>query len=238
MQKIIHIPELECDIVIARRRGARSIRIALRGNGTVRLSVPFGVSETAAMRFLLSKKEWILSHKKTAHVLSDGILVGKSHRLHFVDSAIITSPKAKTLAQVITITKPTGLPENDPLVQEVAKKAAEKALKKDALHLLPQRMATLAAKYNLKYHSVGVKRLKSRWGSCSNFGDILLTTYLIQLPWKLIDYVIIHELCHVIHHNHSPQFWATVEQYIPNYKLIKKELKALPTDVIPSEMFY
>jgi len=72
---------------------------------------------------------------------------------------------------------------------------------------------------------VTFRRAKTRWGSCSSTNNISLNIGLIMLPYNLIDYVIVHELAHIKHKNHSKEFWKLVEQFYPNYKLAKEELK-------------
>jgi predicted metal-dependent hydrolase len=238
MIKKVYVRELDSEVVIARRKGTRNIRISLKGDGQVRLAVPFGITEDRAMKFLLSKSDWINKNKKDSHILGNGILIGKSHRLHFIESSSHIVPKARVSTTAIIVHLPTGHDYTDKLAQTVAKQAGEKALKKDAEHLLPQRLKTLADHHGIKYKSVAVKKLKSRWGSCDSYGNVVLNTYLIQLPWKLIDYVIIHELCHVLHHDHSSDFWAKVDSLLPDFATSKKKLKSIPTDVIPSEVFY
>lgn len=73
--------------------------------------------------------------------------------------------------------------------------------------------------------SIVVKTFKARWGSCSSKGDIHYNWKIIMATDKVVDYVVIHELCHILHHNHSPQFWKTVELYLPTYRDCKNWLK-------------
>lgn len=73
--------------------------------------------------------------------------------------------------------------------------------------------------------SIVVKTFKARWGSCSSKADIHYNWKLIMAPDEVVDYVVIHELCHILHHNHSPKFWKTVESYLPSYRDRKAWLK-------------
>lgn len=73
--------------------------------------------------------------------------------------------------------------------------------------------------------SVKIRNYKSRWGCCDINGNILFNYKLFMLPLSLREYVIIHELCHLMHHNHSTAFWGLVESYLPNYKSLRKQLK-------------
>jgi predicted metal-dependent hydrolase len=70
-----------------------------------------------------------------------------------------------------------------------------------------------------------VKTFKARWGSCSAKGDIHYNWKIIMATNDVVDYVVIHELCHILHHNHSPQFWKTVEFHLPAYREYKAWLK-------------
>ena len=107
----------------------------------------------------------------------------------------------------------------------MAVRAAERAMKKEAEQLLPSRLADLARKHNYSYSSVTVRKLVSRWGSCSSHKVISLSYFLMQLPWELIDYVILHELAHTKRMNHSPDFWEELEKTCPNARQLRKQIK-------------
>ena len=74
-------------------------------------------------------------------------------------------------------------------------------------------------------HSVDIKNNQSSWGLCSSKGEITISLNTLFAPLWVIDYIIIHELCHLVHHDHSTQFWNLVEKFYPKYKLAKKFLK-------------
>ena len=79
---------------------------------------------------------------------------------------------------------------------------------------------------NLKVKEIKVRSYKNRWGSCSSNGNISYNWKLIMAPEKIIDYVIIHELCHLIHFNHSRDYWGEVSKKLPNYRESKEWLKS------------
>ncbi|MFI3289634.1 MAG: YgjP-like metallopeptidase domain-containing protein [Rikenellaceae bacterium] len=81
-----------------------------------------------------------------------------------------------------------------------------------AMSYLPDRTAALAKQFGFKYGCVSIRATRSKWGSCSGDNRISLTIFLMKLPRELIDFVIIHELCHTIHHNHSKEFHELVNR--------------------------
>lgn len=84
--------------------------------------------------------------------------------------------------------------------------------------ILEPRLEELSKKMGMPYSRLMIRDQRTRWGSCSTTGTISLNQRLLLLPEPLITYVIVHELCHTVVHSHSPQFWALVGQYLPDYK--------------------
>ncbi len=82
-------------------------------------------------------------------------------------------------------------------------------------------------KYNVAPKSFKIKKMRTRWGSCSSKGNINLNLHLIKLPEQCIKEVILHELCHLVHFNHSKEFYALMTAEMPDWKIWKKELKFL-----------
>lgn len=85
--------------------------------------------------------------------------------------------------------------------------------------------AELAARTSLSASGFFVKYYKSRWGCCDRKSNITFNYILLMLPPRLRQYVIVHELCHTVHFNHSEKFWKTVESFLPDYKNLRRELK-------------
>jgi hypothetical protein len=81
--------------------------------------------------------------------------------------------------------------------------------------------------YNAAPAKITVKSMKSRWGSCSSRGSVSLNSKLVQAPPRCIEYVMVHELCHLIHFNHSKDFYTLLAEIIPDWKERKKELKRI-----------
>lgn len=231
MQKSVYVQSIAHDVIIARRKGTRSLRLAIKSDGTIRLSIPYLVSEKQAIKFIDQKSEWITKNHKRQKFLEPNSHIGKSHRLNY-EKSDIEKIKTRLTPNTITIKTPQNLNWSDISVQKYARTACERALKKESENLLPQRVKVLSEKYSIPYKSCSVKKLKSRWGSCDSNKNITLNIYLIQLDWKLIDYVILHELTHTIHQHHQTEFWAYLDRLLPENKQRRKELKQMPTDII------
>ena len=233
MQKTIYVESINHDVVLARRKGTRSLRLAIKSDGTIRLSIPYLVSERQALKFIEQKSEWIAQHHKKQNILEPNSHIGKSHRLIFEQSDVKTI-KTRLSTNLLIIKFPLDSEWSSTLVQKSARKACERALKKESENLLPQRLETLSKHFNISYKSCTVKKLKSRWGSCDSNKNITLNIYLIQLDWKLIDYVLAHELAHTIHQHHKSDFWSYLESLQPDCKERRKLLKQMPTDILPT----
>lgn len=106
------------------------------------------------------------------------------------------------------------------LTAEEIRKLAEEALK-----YIPQRTSFYASLVKVNYGRITIRNQKSRWGSCSSKGNLNFNCLLMLMPPEVIDYVVVHELCHRLEMNHSERFWKEVERVLPDYKLRKKWLR-------------
>lgn len=116
------------------------------------------------------------------------------------------------------------LPVNDPSTQR-ARDYRKKVLMKKARDYLPYRLEYYAKLYGYKYDNCRLTHANTRWGSCSSRRTISLNIGLMKLPEPLRDYVILHELAHLNHMDHSKAFWAEVGSHDPRYKIHDKKLK-------------
>lgn len=116
------------------------------------------------------------------------------------------------------------LPVKDPKTQR-ARDLKKKMLAKKAKEYLPYRLEYLAELYGYKYDKCRLSHANTRWGSCSSNKTISLNIGLMNVPEVLRDYVILHELAHLNHMDHSEKFWAEVQSHDPRYKEHRKKLK-------------
>lgn len=98
-------------------------------------------------------------------------------------------------------------------------------LGKQALDIIPKRVQLFAPIIGVGYGKLTVRNQKTLWGSCSSGGNLSFNCLLMLAPPEVVDYVVVHELCHRRHMNHSKSFWGEVERVLPNYRVQKKWLK-------------
>jgi predicted metal-dependent hydrolase len=212
-------------VTVYKRKASRHLRLTIAPSGQVRVSIPAWAPYRTGLDFAKARQAWIQEQRVTIKVLRPGQPVGKAHHLQFVEKPGITKPASRLADTTITISYPLGEKFGSPAVQQVAREACIRALRRQAEQLLPQRLARLAEAHGFSYASVSVKRLKGRWGSCDQHGHIVLNLFLMQLPWDLIDYVLLHELTHTRILRHGPVFWQAMAEVLPDTPALKKSLK-------------
>ncbi|HSX47870.1 MAG TPA: YgjP-like metallopeptidase domain-containing protein [Patescibacteria group bacterium] len=219
-------------IKIYKRHGSKNIRLSINNQNQVKVSIPYWAPYISGLKFAYSKIDWILKQVKKPQVLSHNQNIGKAHKLVFQPSISQNLLTYKIESNYITVKHPINRNFMDLQVQQKAQTAAIQGLRLQAERLLPQRLNQLSLRFNLPYKDMKVKKLTSRWGSCDINKRIVLNLYLMNLPWSLIDYVILHELTHTKVLKHGPSFWAEISKLCPNYKLLKKELKKYQPSII------
>ena len=138
--------------------------------------------------------------------------------------------KNATIRQTLgnaTVYMPKNFEFSNQLSQEWANKILTNVLKEHGKIILHNRTIRIAKEHNLGINRICVKDISSRWGSCSSLKNVNLSIWLLLLPSHLIDYVVMHELTHLTHLNHSPQFWHSLDIMCGGAgkaKLLDKEL--------------
>jgi len=212
-------------VKLYKRRNARSIKITVARGNTIRVTLPPWMPYSAGVQFVKSKQSWILDHQKPVEHLTDGMAVGKAHRLRFEIYEFTSKPTSRITDTEVRIVVNSNNQAGHTDVQKIARQACIRALRQEANKLLPIRHKQIAEKYGFDYNEPKIKHLRARWGSCSHKKDITLNLFLMQMPWELIDYVILHELAHTRVLNHGADFWSEMEKYLPNPKDLRKKLK-------------
>jgi predicted metal-dependent hydrolase len=122
---------------------------------------------------------------------------------------------------LLRINMPVGTNIDDVVVQKTLKRIVLKFLRGEAERVLPEKLEYWSKRCGLDYRSLKIDTAKSRWGCCSSMKDIKLSYYLLLLPERLVDYVIVHELCHTQEMNHGPRFKALLHSFFNDYVAIE-----------------
>ena len=228
------------EIHYKRSRRARHLNIRIKPYKGVQVSVPNGMSMSAAEQFVLKKREWILQNlQKVKQLEADAIIYDGTkpirtrwHRLD-VRPTRSQSVNCRVRKGMILVSYPAEIDITNLEVQAAIRQGLISAYRKEAKEYLPNRLAELAEDYRFKYNRVFIKNHRSRWGSCSAQNNINLSLHLMRLPDELIDYVILHELVHTEVKNHSSAFWDRLAKVCPNVQFLRKELQRKAKELKP-----
>jgi predicted metal-dependent hydrolase len=220
--------EVGYDII---RSSRRTLSLSVRQGGSLLIRAPWHLPAGTIMSFVISKESWIIRQRnrvlekeavKKELTYSEGCLIpylGNEYEL------LLNEARRKSITvdgSVINIA--CRFPSDPEKVREVI----ESWYLSEAKRLLTARTYELAGLYSAETgipSSVGIRKMKSRWGTCRTNGKIMLNSELVKKRQDLIDSVILHELCHLRHHNHGKEFYAMLERLMPGYKKLRKELR-------------
>ena len=210
------------EIEIRRVRGVY-VRLKVQPNGKIVAQLPRLVPLREVTKLIEksrpSLRKMLENHQTPALNYDDGAMIGKSHKLS-IQRGDQESMKVKGLDIIVTVTPATSAAVKTRLIKD----GVTKALRQEAKAYLPRRLKFLAEQHGFAYSQVRFAHAKSRWGSCSSRSTISLNIMLMTLPNELIDYVLLHELNHTKHMNHSREFWVDLERVYPGAKIYKKKL--------------
>lgn len=213
-------------ITLRRSARASSVRIRVAPDGRLRASLPLYAPVFLVKRLLKTSRlqlRAMLAEHQTSN-FEHGMQIGKSHTLIVRETASL-GPTAKRHNLQIIVWLPAGMQLSHPTASRITRDIVIEALRIEAKSHLPKRLAYLARKHALPYEKVRFSHASGRWGSCSSNGTISLNIALMKLSFELIDYVLIHELCHTKQMNHSKDFWQLVAAADPQYKLHRAALR-------------
>lgn len=225
-------PELGT-IEFVRNERSKHIRVRILSNG-LKVTLPPHSTEKDAMKFINSiRSKLIQKQSKLEKGLEKrNILIDENSRLQtltFMVEARAANRKNIYFAlknSTLNIEFPHGTDCSDSVTQQHFWNGISYFLRKEAKRLLPGRTKQLADKFGFSFSDLKIQSSKTRWGSCSSSKSINLSLYLMLLPAHLIDYVILHELCHTREMNHGDRFWAWMDKVTEGKsKDMRKELK-------------
>ena len=196
----------------------KSISLIVKNNGEFIVRAPINCKDSEIFKFISRKHDWIIKkrqehydnpfHKITFTTTEQITILGKQYNIILVNSS-----RVKLNENLIEIPKDKS---KDKLIS---------FLRNYARKYLTERVRLISCLFNFKYYNITISSAKTNWGSCSHNNRLHFTYKLIMCPEDIIDYIVLHELCHTKVKNHSDKFWALVEKCNPNYKAYDKWLK-------------
>ncbi len=212
---------------VIRTTRVKSARLQVE-DGSVSIAVPIALPQERIQRILLDKNRWIKEklhlHQqaqpvRTRELVSGEALpyLGRNYRLK-LETGSLEPVKLKHGRLVVRL--PRAMQANH-MVREMLLHW----YRLQAEIRFTEKVKRYAPLVGVDPASVGVRTFKSRWGSCNVKGDILFHWKVIMAPHRIADYVVVHELCHLKHHDHSPAFWQSVARLVPDYLECKEWLK-------------
>ena len=220
--------DISYNVIVRPRR--KSIGIVVRANNEIDVLAPPRVPATEIARLVSSKSDWIRKRQRLNREIrerhrpksfTDGEtfnLTGRSLTLRLEAGRRAIHLKDDTLL--------VRLPRYEPEQRlRIIRRHLIDWYRQQALEHLRQRTAHFAPLIGRHPSHLGIKGYRSRWGSCHRDGRIYFNWRLVMAPPSVIDYVVVHELCHLIHHNHSPAYWQLVESVLPHSGQARQWLK-------------
>jgi predicted metal-dependent hydrolase len=218
----------EFPVEIIRSDRKRSASIRLDGLG-IKVRVPKALSQRRIRDLIENKSSWITKKLNAARLAPPTkpkeyvsgetfAYLGKNYRLK-VSSGDTASVKLKGGYFDVTVNRSVTGREDE------IRALLIQWYKQHALERLAAKTKRYAEIIGVQPRSINVKSYKARWGSCSAKGEISYNWCIILMPHRIVDYVVVHELCHLLEHNHSPKYWNCVGRYVPDYKAQRQWLR-------------
>ncbi len=196
--RIVVITNKRCQRIIARRK-----------SDYFQLTVPAGLNRKDILEAVSSMKSRLINLKSKPALLitDDTTFQTLTFKFEIQRTNILNSYKIFLKNNILTVNIPENVDINSVEAQSIIKTLTRNALRTEAKNVLPRKLKELAQKHNIPYNNVKINSSITRWGSCSLQKNINLSFYLLFLPEKYIDYVILHELTHTFEMNHGENFW-------------------------------
>lgn len=208
----------------------RYLRLKMCAVNGLQITVPYCCSQPQLESFLTTQRDWIEKNwlkLQARQALSPCLEKEGQLRLLALNETWTLRYHAteKTTIHILPQANHCLLIQGAVHDQVLVRKALLGWLQRHAKAFLLQQLASWSAQTGLTYQQGSVRYAKTRWGSCSSKQQISLNSRLVFLPQEFIDYVIVHELCHTVHLNHSAQFWALVQQFQANALHLRQQLR-------------
>ena len=218
------------------RKPIKNINLRVRANGSVAISSPIGTPEKMIREFLFDRADFILSaldrFEKRRAQMPEKICFRAGERLpvfgEIVLPDVVKGKKSGGILESGRLTLTIPDPENEAQRKRAAERWASAALEKQIL-LFVEKAKKDFLQFRIPTPIVKFRKMRSRWGSCNTKKAILtFNLALIAAPKEAIEYVVYHEFAHLVHPDHSANFYALVERFLPDWKARKALLRNTP----------
>lgn len=224
--------EIPYTLKLSPRRKTLGLRIDHRG---LTVHIPSRAPKKALAQFLQDHSDWIsrkLQEWRKRPAPPEPVAWVHGASLSILGQPVTLNLQDGKRCQVTSLNGETlTLATASPTDQAAIRRAVLRWVGRYAREDFQRRLELLSAKMGVKTPPLYLSSARTRWGSCNSRGEIRLNWRLIQAPPRIIHYVICHELAHLKEMNHSPKFWAWVEQLCPDYRALREELKALSPEL-------
>jgi len=228
LQSLQRVGNIDFKVIYSRRR---TLGISVLPDTSVIVRVPYRTSAKTITRIVEEKSSWIIKHRdnyRNREIIKSGRSYsnGSAHLFRGNESILNIQKSTKPYISFNGSSIEMGLDMNNN--EQLIKKLLYIGYKDEAIKHLPVILNRILEQYaDQKFKPTGlvIRSMKRRWGSCSNRGKITLSTELIKLADIYIEYVVIHELCHLKQHNHGPKYYELLSELYPDWKKVKKEMK-------------
>jgi predicted metal-dependent hydrolase len=206
-------------VTLRKLRQSRTMKILVRAEGVL-VTMPLYASFSEAEGYLDNHVDWALQamqrlsdkQAKTQTTFTPETVFDTYSRKVQLIPADRHNVHVNIKPGMVEIYYPAARQIDDPLLQRTIRKAVEHAWRVEAHEVLPARLQQLATQYGFHYKKLSIRSSRTCWGSCSPDNSINLSLHLMHLPEHLIDYIILHELCHTLHKNHGAAFWDLLDR--------------------------
>ena len=216
----------------------RHVHILVNDEGTPEVRAPWRFSRRKAREMLRENADWVLSALDTVRArLAERPRLVTGTRLPLLDGSVRLDVRPRAQVDMFECARPwRGRAERRGPDLRVAtaslgdgelRALIERWYRREAATWFAGRVEHYAPRLGVRPSRVTIRGQRSRWGSCSGKGTVSLNWRLMMVPSALADYVVVHELCHLRHMNHSPRFWAMVGGVVPDYRERRRSLNAL-----------
>lgn len=204
---------------------ARHMRLEVRLESGLSVIVPRRYDMLTVKRFLELKSRWILGKLEECELLQSRLDKPAFENINYLGRTLklVRLQGNQEYAQVSFARDRIIISANN--TARTGQLLKEWYLR-EAKELITRKIIVFSKQVGVKYNKVTVKTVRTRWGSCSRLGNLSFNWKLITVPEEVVDYVIIHELCHLKRMDHSSAFWRLVHKYSPDYNAHRKWLKA------------